>query len=88
MRETKLVDRGLVLRVEVGEVNLRGSEFGLREIHVAVDAGIEAIGDDGDELFGARQLFVERLLASEVAVEREVGDDGVLFDGGAGVVES
>ena len=68
-------------------MNLRGGELGLREIHLAVDAGIEAVGDDGDELLGAGQLLVERLLAGEVAVERKVGDDGVLLDDGAGVVE-
>ena len=79
--------RGLVLRVEVREANLRSGELGLREIHLAVDASVEAVGDDGDELLGARKLFVERLLAGEVAVECEVGDDGVLFNGGSGVVE-
>src|SRR6201996_5829733 len=86
--QAKLVGRGLVLRVEVGEVNLRGGKLGLREIHVAVDAGVETVGDDGDKLLGARQLFVERLLTSEVAIERKVGDDGILFNGSASVIET
>src|SRR6185437_2002314 len=42
---------------------------------------------NGDELLGASELLVERLLTGEIAVEGEIGDDGALFDGGAGVVE-
>ena len=34
-----------------------------------------------------RELLVQRLLAGEVAIEREISNDGVLFDGGAGFVE-
>src|ERR1700753_1089735 len=86
--QTKLVGRSLVLRVEVGEVNLRGSKLGLREIHVAVDAGVGTAGDDGAQLLGARELFVERLLAGEVAIECKIGDDGILFNGSASVIET
>src|SRR6185437_1116923 len=88
VRKMELVRRGLVLRVEVRKTNLCSGEPGLREIHLAVDASVEAVGDDGDKLLGACKLFVERLLACQVAVKCEVGDDGVLFNGGPGVVKT
>src|SRR5581483_4028467 len=82
-----LIERPFVLRIKVVKVNLGGREFGLRQIDASVDACIETVGDDGDELLGACQLLIERLLARDIAVKREIGDNGVLFNLGTSVVD-
>ena len=68
MGEPQLVCGGLILRVEVRKVNLCGGQLSEGEVRLAVDAGIQAVCDDGDELLGAgEELSLRQILETGVA---------------------
>src|SRR3981189_762709 len=73
-----LVGGGLVFRAKSVQADLRGVEAAGCEIDGRILAGVEALLNDADEAIGEALLLLERGLALHVAIEREVGDGGVL----------
>ena len=82
-----LVGDGLIFGTESRQTDLCGGEAGSGEIDRGVLAGVETVLNDANEAVGETLLLLESGLALQVAIEREIGDSGVLSYAFSNVLE-